>query len=179
MAKVSNVNTTDIRDAIRLGCRNMCNVFNADDNDVPYWRAIARPEAFLAISMEDHIPGHHLNALLNSEDAAGVEIDEESIEKHACAAFMSYSGPVPLPLDRAEHTKTQTVFSFHNPREGFHALQYLVKFRGSRTARDLAEASISVIFELWDPSSGWDRHQIGGTGGRPHDSEGWEHLDSG
>ena len=51
MAKLGQVNTTDILDAIRLGCRTMCSCFNTDDDDVPYFRAIARPEAFLGISM--------------------------------------------------------------------------------------------------------------------------------
>ena len=165
MTKVRDVNTTDILDAIRLGCRMMCNVFNADDNDVPYWRAIARPQAFLAISMEDHISGRHLNALLNAEDAAGVEIDEDCIEKHARAAFLSFSGPLPLSLGRTEDTKTQTKFGPHNVREGLHALQPLVKYRGSKRAQELAEANITAIFEYWDPARGWDRARMEGEHG--------------
>ena len=35
MARMKDVNTTDIADAVRLGCRTMQNVFNADDNGVP------------------------------------------------------------------------------------------------------------------------------------------------
>ena len=37
MAKLSDVNTGDIRDAIRLGCRSMQRVFNADDDDIPFF----------------------------------------------------------------------------------------------------------------------------------------------
>ena len=33
--RVAQVNTTDIRDAIRLGCGTMSMVFNRDDGDVP------------------------------------------------------------------------------------------------------------------------------------------------
>ena len=36
MTKLQDVNTTDIAGAIRLGCETMGNVFNADDNDVPF-----------------------------------------------------------------------------------------------------------------------------------------------
>ena len=156
MAKVSDVNTTNIVDAIRLGCRMMCSVFNADDDDVPFFRVIVRPEAFLGISMEDHIPGRHLNALLNAEDAVGVEIDEDCIEKHARAAFLSYDGPVALPLSRVDQQGGPTRFGPHNVREGFHALYPLVKHRGSDRARRLVEASIAAVFEYWRPDSEWD-----------------------
>ena len=43
MGKVSNVNTTDIADAIRLGCRTTQSVFNADDGDVPFFMSRVRP----------------------------------------------------------------------------------------------------------------------------------------
>ena len=126
MTKVSDVNTTDMLGAIRLGCHMMCDVFNADDNNIPYFRAIARPESFLSISMEDHIPGRHLNALLNAQDAAGVEVDEECINKHTSAAFFSFGGPLPLHLGRGGGTahlhQPPMTFSPHNVREGFHAL---------------------------------------------------------
>ena len=39
MGRVSNVNTTDILGAIRLGCRTMSSVFNAYDNDTPFFGA--------------------------------------------------------------------------------------------------------------------------------------------
>jgi hypothetical protein len=97
LTKLRDVNTTDISDAIRLGCRCMCNCFNADDDDIPYFGADVRPEARLRSSSEAHTPGRHLNALLNAEDALGIEIDEEAVDKHAKAAFFSYSQ---LPLCR-------------------------------------------------------------------------------
>ena len=103
MAKLNDVNTTDIHDAISLGCRTMCSVFNADDNDIPFFGSLVRPDAkltFAPYASESHVPGRHLNALLNAEDAIGIELDEDSIEKHANAAFYSYSGPIPLPLNR-------------------------------------------------------------------------------
>ena len=71
---------------IRLGCRTMCSVFNAGDHDVPFFSSQVRPQAFLRFHShfsEAHVPGRHLNALLNAEDAAGIRIDEACIEKHA------------------------------------------------------------------------------------------------
>ena len=104
MAKLKDINNTDIRDAIRLGCRTMGNVFNADDNDMPFFGAHLRPHppalAWSEFHAESHIPGRHLNALLAAEGVAGVEIDEQAVEKHTRAAFLTYSGPVPLPLNR-------------------------------------------------------------------------------
>ena len=84
MARLQDVNTTDVRSAIELGCRTMSSVFNADDNDVPFFGSRVRPQAelrFSAAHSEAHVPGRHLNALLNAEDAAGVEVDEAAIEK--------------------------------------------------------------------------------------------------
>ena len=42
MARLQDVNTTDVRSAIELGCRTMSSIFNADDNDIPFfWLARA------------------------------------------------------------------------------------------------------------------------------------------
>ena len=77
MVQLSDVNTTDIGDAIRLGCQAMSRAFNADDADIPYGGAQVRPEAFLGGSMEGHMPGRLLNAMLAAEDAMGLDLDEE------------------------------------------------------------------------------------------------------
>ena len=138
----------------------MCNMFDADDGDVPYFRVVARPDAFLGISMIEHVPGRHLNALLNAEDVIGVTVDEDAIEKHARAAYLSCSGPLPLSLGRQEGKGPPRVFVPHNVREGFHALYALVKYRGSRRARDLAEASIQTILEHWNPETAWDAERL-------------------
>ncbi len=159
MAKLKNVNTTDIRDAIRLGCQTMCSVFNADDNNIPFFGSRVLPEArlsFSSVHSESHVPGRHLNALLNAEDAAGICINEECIDTHARAAFLSYSGPVPLPINRDQSGGPPVNFTPHNVREGFHALYPLAHFRHSAQARQLAEASIETIFKHWRPDRGWD-----------------------
>ncbi len=163
VAKLNNVNTTDIREAIRLGCRTMCSVFNEADNDIPFFSSSVRPAAGLGFSSahsEAHVPGRHLNALLNAEDATGIQIDETCIEKHARAAFFSYSGTLPLPLNRDTIGGKLVNFIPHNIREGFHALYALVKYRNSEEARELAEANIAAIFEYWDAVAGWDKQRI-------------------
>jgi len=159
MVRMRNVNTTDIRDAIRLGCRTMSSVFNADDDDIPFFDSQVRPTAYLAFHpalSEAHVPGRHLNALLNAEDAAGIEIDEDAVNKHARAAFFSYSGPVTLPMNRDRIGGRLVNCDLHNIREGFHALYALAHFRQSDRARKLAQSSIETIFKLWDPIKGWD-----------------------
>jgi hypothetical protein len=164
LTKLANVNTADVRDAIRLGCLTMSAVFNADDGDVPFFESRVRPEAYLRFHeghSEAHVPGRHLNALLNAEDAAGIRIDEGAVDKHARAAFLSYSGSVPLPLNRARIGGQPVNFLPHNVREGFHALYALAKYRDSSRANLLAEASIDAIFKYWHPVRGWDRDRLG------------------
>ena len=161
--QLREVNTTDIGDAIRLGCQAMGRAFNADDADLPYGGAQVRPHAFLAGSMEGHIPGRHLNALLAAEDAMGLDLDEAVIDKHARAAFFSYSR-APLPLQRiGPHTQGEgdpIELQEHNLREGFHALYALAAFRGSERAMELAAASIELLFDYWLPNEQWDRARL-------------------
>jgi len=163
MSKVADVNTTNIEEAIRLGCRTMSSVFNADDGQIPFFGSQVHPEAALSFSpahSEAHVPGRHLNALLNAEAAIGISIDEDVIDNHARAAFFAYSGPGPLPLNRQEIEGPLVNFLPHNVREGFHALHALAKYRHSRRAQTLAEASIATIFEHWDADQGWNQDSL-------------------
>jgi len=158
MTQLTDVNTTDLLSAIRLGCHTMSNSFNSDDADIPYGGASVRPAAHLAGSFEAHSPGRHLNALLNAE-AIGLEVDEDAIDKHAKATLFSYS-QAPLPLQRVgQHTGgqgTPNELNDHNVREGFHALYALALYRNGDQARVLAEASIQTIFDYWVPNEQWD-----------------------
>jgi hypothetical protein len=161
--RVRNVNSTSIRDAVSLGCRTMSSVFNRDDHDVPFFLSEVWPQAHLSFykyHSEAHVPGRHLNALLNAEEALGIHVDETVIEKHARAAFFSYSGPVPFPLNRRTLGGKLEIFHPHNLREGFHALYALVKYRKSPRARDMAERSIAAIQKYWNPDTGWDRDYL-------------------
>ena len=160
---LANVNTTDIAAAIRLGCRTMCSVFNADDDDVPFFGSRVWPEAYLSFSTsasESHVPGRHLNALLNAEDVLGFKVDDGCIDRHARAAFFSYSGELPLPLNRDRIGGPLVHFYPHSVREGFHALYALARFRNSGRAIEMAERSITAIRELWHPQKGWDTEVI-------------------
>ncbi|MDE2902938.1 MAG: hypothetical protein OXP73_07895 [Chloroflexota bacterium] len=160
--KLRDVNTMDIGGAIRAGCRTMASVFNADDDDVPFFGSQVWPDphlAFSSVHSESHVPGRHLNALLTAE-SLGFPIDEAAVEKHARAAFFSYGGPLALPLNRERIDGPLENFRPHNVREGFHALYALARFRDSERAREVAEASISTINRLWDPDRGWVEDRI-------------------
>ncbi|MDP6717670.1 MAG: hypothetical protein QGF59_03405, partial [Pirellulaceae bacterium] len=145
MAKLFDVNTTDLRDAIQLGCQTMASVFDANDGDMPFFGSQVLPTARLESNrnFDSHVPGRHLNALLNAEDAAGIDIDEAAVEKHSRAALFSYSGAIALPLNRTEIGGPITSFNIHNIREGFHALCALAQYRDSTRAEELAQASIA------------------------------------
>lgn len=159
--KLKNVNTTDIEEAIRLACRTMCSVFDEDDNGIPFFVSCVWPEAYMAFSTdhtESHVPGRHLNALLNAEYVLGIKINDDCIKKHADAAFFSYSGSVPYPLNRQEIKGKPDFLRTHNIREGFHALYALTKYRDSTRAREIAEDSIDTTLKIWDPQKGWDQN---------------------
>jgi len=178
MSKLEQVNCTDICDAIRLGCRTMQNVFNADDNQVPFFGSTVRPKARLSFSAhhsESHVPGRHLNALLNAEDAIGVEVDEEAVENHRRAAFLSFSGPIALPLNRQAIDGVPVNFCPHNLREGLHALYALARYRKDDQARGLAERLIAAVSDLWDPEDGWDAERLSGLGVRYQQCQGFLH----
>ena len=178
MSKLAQVNTTDMAAAIRLGCRTMQSMFNRDDHDIPFFNTWVRPDPvmkFSAAHSESHTPGRHLNALLSAEDAAGIKLDEIAVEKHRRAAFFSYGGPVPLPLNRQAIGGPLVNFCPHNIREGFHALYALVNYRGDAQARDLAERSIMAIFELWTPAGGWDQARLRELGLNYQECQGFIH----
>ena len=166
--RLTGVNTTDPIAAIRLGCRMMANVFNADDGGIPFFGSEVRPNPqlrFSGVHDESHVPGRHLNALLNAQDAAGITAPAEAVDKHAAAAFFSYGGAVALPLNRTRIGGPLDSFTTHNVREGFHALYALVRYRNSGRARAIAERSIRAVFELFDPRTGWDVDRLRGRYG--------------
>ena len=162
MAKLADVNTTDIRDGIRLGCQTMSRTFNAEDNDVPYQRNLVFDDArFVWVPRGDsHVPGRHLNALLRAEAVADITIDENAIEKHKHAAFFSYSGPVRLPLAREKRDGDLHALFAHDIREGLHALYGLTRFRQCGKAEQLISETIEAVFEHWDETHGWDVEQF-------------------
>ena len=178
MPKLQNINTTSIRDAIRLGCRTMQNVFNSDDDDIPFFESSVLPDAILSFDplfSEAHVPGRHLNALLNAEHVAGVTIDESAVQKHRSAAFFSFSGPLPLPLNRQRVGGPLVNFTATNLREGLHALYALVRFRDDSEARELAERYIATVMKLWQPDEGWDLDRLRNAGLDPVECQGSLH----
>ena len=178
MGKVTDVNTTNIAEAIRLGCHTMQNVFDADDNYVPFFRSVVYPDArleFSPVHSEAHVPGRHLNGLLNAAEVIAADLEEAAIRNHRRAAFMSYSGPVALALNRTAVDGPLINFSPHNLREGIHALYPLVKYRGDEEARVLAERCIDAVLELWSPNEGWDAARLRGLGLEYLECQGFVH----
>jgi hypothetical protein len=167
VTQVQDVNTTDIAGAIRLARQTMGNVFNADDNDIPFFRSVVRPTVYLSFHesfSEAHVPGRHLNALLTAEEVLGEPADEETIAKHRRAALYAYSGPLPLPLNRDHVGGPLHRFLPHNLREGFHALYALARYRDDAEAREIAERCIATIPQYWSAERGWDRQALAGVG---------------
>lgn len=171
---LQDVNTTDIRSAIELGCQTMGSVFNRDDGDIPFMGTRVWPTARFEYSInhaESHIPGRHLNALLAAEALAGVGLDEAVIEKHAAAAFYSFGGAIPLPLNRAAEdgrpVGEPVRFLDHNIREGLHALYALAHYRQNERADRLMREAIGFITENFAPQMAWSEAALNRPGLTP------------
>ena len=168
LSRLENVNTTNIRDAIELGCRAMERALNLDDPSVPATASKLTLEclgggvsaSFKSSSLGSHNPGRHLNALLSAEDAACISVDERVIERLTEAAFYSQSGPVALPMRPMEPGGTPISFPIHDCREAMHALFVLVRYRGSTVARELAERFIGDVLTYWTPEQRWDWRRL-------------------
>ena len=158
MSRLQDVNTHDIRGAIELGCGTMSRVFNADDNDVPFFAATAWPEAWMGFcdwATEAHVPGRHLNALLAAKEAIGFEPEASVIEKHARAALFSFGGSAAVPLNRRDDPQGPLVrFHSHNLREGLLALHALIRLGRPDPAVGLMKRCIETIQTYFDPERG-------------------------
>jgi hypothetical protein len=64
--KLSGVNTTNIPDAIRLGCRTVYNVFNWDEDDIPFFGPVVWPEARVCFT-SDYSEDQHVLRLGSSQ----------------------------------------------------------------------------------------------------------------
>jgi hypothetical protein len=159
MAQLADVNSTDLHGAIRFGCEAMGRVFDeADPHGVAFFDAVAWPEPRLAFSdvhSEAHVPGRHLNGLLAAEAMAGVAADPDVVARHRSALLFSFSGDVPLPLNRARIDGPLEHFCQHNVREGLHGLAALARWRGDDEAADLARRSVRFIADHWSPPDHW------------------------
>ena len=164
MTRLSNVNSTDLRDAVQLGCQTMTRAFNRHDAYRPFFSAFVRPAARLGWSShytDAHVPGRHLNALVAANTYLGLEIDDETVRKHADALVFSYGGEIPLPLNRASiKAGKPDVFLAHNLREGFHGLNALILGYEDNQAFDLARRSVDFIQKNWNPRSGWSFQEM-------------------
>ncbi len=159
MTRLGNVNTVDVRDAVQLACQTMTRGFNRHDSNHPFFSAFIRPAARLGWSghySDAHVPGRHLNALVAANEVMGVEIDGQAVRKHAAALFFSFSGEIPLPLNRATIAADKpTAFLAHNLREGFHGLYALLQWDEDGRAFSLTRRAIDFINRNWDPVDGW------------------------
>lgn len=164
--RLRDVNTTNIVDAVTLGCATMSRLFDRDHDNRPYGVILLRPLARLDHDnfSDGHIPGRHLGALLLAEKNMHVALDESAIEKHARTAFGSFSGPIPLPLNRVGADGPMDLFRSEDMGPAIDGLYSLVAFRDSRRAHQIAEACIATCLDLWDPEKGWRRDLIESRG---------------
>ena len=160
--RLRDINTTNLVDAVRLGCGTMSRLFDVDHDNRPYSVIRLRPTAQFNIGnfSDAQVPGRHLHALLSAERNMRVTLDESTVEKHTRTAFNSFSGVLPLPLNRAGVNGKLDLFRPVDLAHAFNALYSLVAFRQSTRAQDVAERCIATCLDLWDPEKGWKRDVI-------------------
>ena len=169
-ATLADVNTTNIRSAVQLGCQAMSGMFNADDDEVgaPFFWINLRPFVrmrFANIFSDAQVPGKSLLGLVTAEKRLGIRVDPAVIDQYARVLFYSYSGSVVLPVNRDAIGGKLVNFVPVNVAHGFHGLYALAAFKGSDRAREVAELSIAAVSSLWDSKKGWDRTRIETTFG--------------
>lgn len=177
MARLTDINTRSIRDAVELACGTMGRIFNADDGETPFFLAYASPEPHLSFDgmfSEAHVPGRHLNALLRAEADLGIAIDEAAVEKHAKVLLRTLSGPVALPINRELIDAKPKRFLPHNLRETLWGCWALARYRDSREALDGAARLVEATTEYWKPEAGWDADRLK----REHDVDLWRDTPS-
>jgi hypothetical protein len=168
-AKLADVNTTSLRSAVEMGCQAMSRFFNADDPQLhaPYFWLNLRPNIAMAYNdtfSDAQVPGKSLLGLLSAQKAFGVTVDPAVIEQYARVVSYSYTGAVPLPMNRGTIGGKPVIFAPVNVAHGLHGLYALAAFQQSDWAHDLAESSIASVLSLWDPKKGWDRARVDALG---------------
>ena len=74
---LKTVNSTDLKDAIALGYQTIGNVFNKDDNDIPYFATTVRPYTLMCFS-EYHSEAHTLRARMKGDTV--LKMDNEGTD---------------------------------------------------------------------------------------------------
>ena len=167
------VNTTDLQLAIREGRNPMEQMLDPGHDNLPYFSHIASgPDPRVGHSASysmAHVPGRWLNALLNAEDAVGVEVNEKTISDLARWTYKAFEGTMGLSQTLDLKTfKPITASDLHNLRETTHALYALVKYRDDGKALGVAKRQIETINRFYNFETGvWDEEAFNReTGGK-------------
>ena len=153
------VNTTDLQLAIREGRNPMESFFDPDHDNLPYFSHVASgPDPGVSHSASysmAQVPGRWLNALLNAEDALGIEVDENVVDDLAKWTYKAFEGAMGLSqtLD-LETFEPVAASDLHNLRETTHALYALVKYRDDQKALEIAKRQIETINRFYDYQTG-------------------------
>lgn len=163
---MQDVNTSDIGSAIREGCNPMQILFDPAHNHLPYFSNVMSGSdpcnghhSNYSIS---HVPGRWLNALLNAEDAIGIELNEFAIERLAYWAKISLSHPMGLPQSIDLNSfQPVPVCDLHNLRETMHALNALAKYREDKESIELAKRLIERVSSYFNFDTGeWEENRF-------------------
>ncbi len=157
---------TDLREAMVLGVRCLCSMFDADRDDEPYFYSNRRADGTgeLLHSVEigiPHVVGRCLLGVRQAEEAAGVECPAEA--EAILARYLRQS------FDNEDHLNSYVdaagarYIEFHNIREGLWGLWAMIR-RGDAWAGATAAAAITTLAALTDETGRWSLARAGAPG---------------
>ena len=154
--KYVQVNTRDLRLAVREGMRPMTEFFDPRYDRLPFFGNEMTGPAWgnshhASFSMA-HIPGRWLNALLNAGDVLHEGVLKQAVDDLSAWAFRAMDLPdIPFPgcLDM-QSMQPRKQMDLHNLREQMHAMYALYRFRGNERARTMALEMIKAVNLYYD-----------------------------
>lgn len=156
------VNSSDVLLAIKEGCNPMRRQFDPDHGHLPYFENVlsgSDPGNFHHMSFSmSHVPGRWLDALLNAQDVAAVDVPDEVIGYLRKWALKSVDNPMALPaLLDLQTFEPLPICDLHNLRDVSHALVALVRYRQDGEAAAAMDRLIETVNKYFNFSNGaWD-----------------------
>lgn len=153
------INTTDLELAIKEGCNPMQRLLDPSCDNLPYMvncmSGLDPKNEHHAIYSMAHVPGRWLNALLNAEDAVGIDLDEQVVCDLARWTYRAFDHPMGISqtLD-LKSLEPIPVSDLHNLRETTHALYSLVKYRDEKKALEIVRKQIETVNRFYDFETG-------------------------
>lgn len=154
-----------IKQSLQLAGENMIQMLNADRNYLPYFRTTVRLgtyESNMAYWWPAHNIGRWWDAVLRLEESFGFNIPShiEQAMLENVRAFFDNPDCIPLSPEKDPNgldvVSKKLQWDIHSMREGFIALNALIKWRNDSWAAEMGQKMIASINEKLLDDGSWD-----------------------